>query len=151
MEPVKLNSAAINHDAKPLLMCRGQFFVLGDTVTVHLIPESRLPAYYDALGLADGSRDPETSRAYVIRQTFHVDAHQALPAFDPDALAFYMDHYEGPHQEAIRLFAACILAGVPFQAARDTDQGGAPARIPERPVGPSGPTTVKPELVTLTA
>jgi hypothetical protein len=139
------------NDTKPLLMCRGQFFVLGETLTVHLIPESRLSTYYDAMGLADSARDPEASRAYVIRQTFHVEAHQALPAFDLEAVTFYMDHYEGPHEKAIRLLAACILAGVPFQDARDTDQGGAPARIPERPIRPSGPTTAKPELVTLTA
>lgn len=138
-------------DAKPLLMCRGQFFVLGETLTVHLIPESRVSVYYDAMRLADGARDPETARAYVVRQTFHVEAHQALPAFDAEALEFYMDHYEGPHQKDIRLFAACILAGVPFQEARDTDEGGAPDRIPEQPLNPTGPTTAKPELVTLTA
>lgn len=138
-------------EVKPLLMCPGQFFVLGETVTVHLIPESRLSGYYDAMGLADGARDPQTARAYVLRQTFHVEAYQALPAFDPEAVEFYLDHYEGPHRDAIRLFAACILAGVPFQDARDTDEGGAPDRIPERPLTPSGPTTVTPELATLTA
>ena len=138
------------NDAKPLLMCRGQFFVLAETVTVHLIPESRLPGYYDAMRLADGARDPEAARAHLIRQTFHVDAYQALPAFDVESLGFYMEHYEGPHREAIRFFAACILAGIPFQAARNTDEGGAPDRIPEQPLRPIGPTTVTPELATLT-
>lgn len=137
-------------EANPLLMCSGQFFVLGETVTLHLISDVQLSVYYDRIALADSSRDPERSRAYVLRETFHLEAYQALPAFNAEALAFYMDHYEGPHQETIRLFAACILAGLPFQDARP-DDGGAPARIPERPLNPSGPTTITPELVTLTA
>lgn len=128
----------------PLLMCHGQFIaVTADAVSVHVLDETRLGAFYQGLGVCHRSRDPEAAALRVLASVFGKGTLLALPAFGAEGVAFLAEQYDGPQVEAVRGIAACILTGEPFGPRDDDESGGerAPLKpVSPAPAGPSGAT-----------
>jgi len=128
--------------AAPVAILAGQFFVItADAVTVHVLTADAERTYWDAATMAERSTRPDIYGPQVLRDMFGIkNALGALPASSAAALLYYAEHYEGPHKDAVRGLAACIVTGQTYgpDENRGPDGGGTPARLPEAPKGPKG-------------
>jgi hypothetical protein len=128
----------MNTDPVPMLS-EGMFIVLAsEAAWLALIEVENVSRYYEGLRIAETrSRNSEYYVTQIIREFFGRDALVALPASTFEALAFYLEHYEGRLQERVRQLAAVLLSGQLFSS---TDKGGG-ARVPvtDLPQPPSRP------------